>query len=237
MSAPDAKLTLCPASTLMLPVLLTMSALTVMSPAAFRVWISTLPLPLALTAVPAVPAPSLRVIEPVADTSTMLPSSLVIKSDWLALWVGVTVSATRDTVTETVPTVTSLLSAMYMPPLPALAANVVTLVSIWFPVAPTPLEMPAFNNKPLALISTSLSLPPLTLSPSMMLPAEAVILTLPKLLPLPAVIVSSVMLPEVASKRILPLLLVVVTVVTSRASDCAMVMAPPAIIPMVFALT
>ena len=123
MSAPAAKLALCPASTLMLPVPLVMSALalTVMSPAASSVWSSTLPLPLALMAVPSVPAdpvplPSLSTIEPVLLLSTMAPlPALVIRSDCRA---SVTLELvtlpsvlTRLTVTVTSPTVTPSLSS------------------------------------------------------------------------------------------------------------------------------
>ena len=80
MSAVPVNTMLWPASTLTLPLPLTMSALAVMSPVALSVWIRMLPEPLALTAVSSAGAvPLFRVIEPAVVRSTMLPLPLMVR--------------------------------------------------------------------------------------------------------------------------------------------------------------
>ena len=80
MSAPSLNTMLWPASTLTLPLPLTMSALAVMSPVALSVWIRMLPLPKALTAVSSSgDVPSFKMIEPAVVRSTMLPLPLIVR--------------------------------------------------------------------------------------------------------------------------------------------------------------
>ncbi len=117
----------------MCPVVLTMSELTTRSPVFTS--IRMLPAPLALTAVPAAPAvpplavPSLKVTVPPA-TSTTLPLVPVTKSDWVVLGVeSPALPLTREMLTVTVLTLTASVSDKYIPPLPALAVSVVTVVS------------------------------------------------------------------------------------------------------------
>ncbi len=111
-SAPVVKVTSFPANTLIEPVLLTMSALTVMSPAALRVWIRMLPLPLALMAtLSAAAVPSFSVIVP-PDTNTMFPLLPATKSLWFpSVTTPVVAVALKSlTLTVTVSTVTALSS-------------------------------------------------------------------------------------------------------------------------------
>ena len=103
----------------------------------------------------------------------------------------------------------------------ALAVKVVTVVSRWLP--PSPTVMALLRIKPLARISTSVSP---AASPSKMLPAVAMTLTLPLV---PASTFSNVMLPAVACSLILPGVMAVLCV----AESCPMLMALAATMSMV----
>ena len=121
MSAVPVNTMLWPASTLTLPLPLTMSALAVMSVPAPMAWIKMLPEPLALTAVSLVPAvpsgkrvPSFKMIEPAVVRSTMFPLPPVVRMSLCAASVvGVSVVPsvpTRFTLRPTSPMVMPLAS-------------------------------------------------------------------------------------------------------------------------------
>ena len=186
MSAVPVNDTLRAAITLMLPLPLAISALAVMSlvvlPAATPASIKMLPLPWALTAVSsagAVPLPS--VIEPAVVRSTMAPLPPVVRTSLCAaslVVVRVPPSLpTRLTLTATSSTLKASASSTKMPPLAARALRVPTVVSRWFTLWAT--AVPALSLKPAARMSWSPSLVVVTASASKMLPAVAVMLTVP----------------------------------------------------------
>ena len=104
----------------------------------------TFPVPEVLTA-------SLTVSVPLLPVSTRLPA--LARPIWPC----------------TVPTVTAFSSVRYKPPVPACAAKVATLVSMW--LTPLPMPVPATSFRPVALMSMSLSP---SASWSMRLPAVAI---------------------------------------------------------------
>ena len=176
MSAVPVKLTLRAASTLTLPLPLTMSALAVMSVPAPKVWISTLPVPLALMAMPSA-LPSWSVIEPAVVRSTIAPlPALVVTSDCVMLSVAtLPVAPTRLTATVRVSSTSALASSTNRPPLPAVPVKVATEISSASLALPTPPVAPACTKRPAALTSTREST-----SPSMIEP-PAISATLPEL--------------------------------------------------------
>ena len=140
MSAPAVKVTSLPERMLTEPVPVAMSRCTTMSPAASRVWSSTLPAPWALTA-PSATSPT-RVMEPVLLRSTMFPSLPVPSEmtrvrrllDTLSVF-GVAASrpwlVTRFRLAPTPSTLTPSSSSRKIPPR-ARAVILSTLVSRWF---------------------------------------------------------------------------------------------------------
>ena len=175
-SASAAKLKVRAARTLTLPLPLTMSALAVMSVPAPKVWISTLPVPLALMAMPSA-LPSWSVIEPAVVSSTIAPlPALVVTSDCVMLSVAtLPVAPTRLTATVRVSSTSALASSTNRPPLPVVPVKVATEISIASLALPTPPVAPACTKRPAALTSTREST-----SPSMIEP-PAISATLPEL--------------------------------------------------------
>ena len=166
-SASDAKLKACAARTLTLPLVLKLSALTVMSVPAPRVCKSTLPVPWLLTATPSASVlPSVRLPAVVRSTMAPLPA-LVRRSDWLSCTVVLAPAVSmRPTLTLTLSTVTALASSTNTPPLPATPVTVLTEMSSASLELPTPPAAPACTSRPIALTSTSGAA--LSASPSMM---------------------------------------------------------------------
>ena len=184
---------------------------------------STLPVPLALTAVLEVSAtsPGFSVMLPVLATSTMLPLLPVVRSLWLLVCAATAAAlSTRCTVTVTVSTVTPSVSVTYTPPDPADAESVATVVSRWLMLVPMAPLVPALMNKPADVISTSASA---FVSPSRMLTLAS-----RRTSPLepPVVMVSRVMLPLIAIRLISLPLLVMVRV--NAPTSCDMRMCRPA---------
>ena len=146
---------------LTLPLPERMSVLAVISVLSPRAWTRMLPEPLALTARPSWSPPSFRVMSPALLRKTMLPPEEVSKSYKVSVIVeSAFLLSTRLTLTVTVATVMASLSSINIPPEPAAAVRVATVVSRGLFPAPIPLaaEMSnpaAFTSSPVLLsIST-----------------------------------------------------------------------------------
>ena len=146
------------------------------SPASRRIF----PVPAALMPVSlSSPSPSLTVTVPSTVDNTIDPSALVTRSLWDASEISGSTDVlpslpTRQTLTATASTVTPSASDRLMPPDPATALTVTTVISrAPLPAPSSPMPIPATSRKPEAITSESVS--PL----SRMLPAVEIRLMLP----------------------------------------------------------